>query len=140
MKTETTKVVFLNLFAMGSKYSTVITEYGLLYFNAKYNVITTKTVAILFGILIFTSIILFSVKLTIKGYSIEKLVHKIMKPERIHQKISFWVFRYIVFFTPILFFCFSLWRRFALLNSLWRLWPVFILGILITHFSVLILP
>jgi hypothetical protein len=26
----------------------------LLYFNAKYNVITTKTVAILFGILIFT--------------------------------------------------------------------------------------
>jgi hypothetical protein len=32
------------------------------FFNAKYNVITTKTVAILFGILIFTSIILFSVK------------------------------------------------------------------------------
>jgi hypothetical protein len=33
-----------------------VMEYLLLYFNAKYNVITTKTVAILFGILIFTSI------------------------------------------------------------------------------------
>ena len=73
---------------------------GLLYFNANYNVITTKTVLILFGILIFTFALLFSVKkLTIKGYSIEKLIHKINEiPKSIHRKnIVLAVCRYIVF-------------------------------------------
>ena len=74
--------------------------FGLLYFNAKYNVITTKTVALLFGFLILLFIALFSVKkITIKGYSIEKLIHKINEiPKHIHQKnIFLGICRYLVF-------------------------------------------
>ncbi|HEY4617883.1 MAG TPA: hypothetical protein VIH09_06780 [Flavobacterium sp.] len=101
-KSETKKVVFLNLICNGIQMvlTVIIGIFGLLYFNAKYNVITTKTVAILFGILIFTSVLLFSVKkLTIKGYSIEKLIHKINEiPKKIHQRnILLGVCRYIVF-------------------------------------------
>jgi hypothetical protein len=47
-----------------------------LYFNAKYNVITTKT-GYSFNINLHFHYYIFSKKLTIKGYSIEKLVHKI---------------------------------------------------------------
>jgi hypothetical protein len=101
-KSETKKVVFLNLICNGIQMvlTVIIGIFGLLYFNAKYNVITTKTVAILFGILVLTAILLFSVKkLTIKGYSIEKLIHKINEiPKRIHQKnMLLGVCRYIVF-------------------------------------------
>jgi hypothetical protein len=42
--------VFLNLICNGIQMVLTVIEYLLLYFNAKYNVITTKTVAILFGI------------------------------------------------------------------------------------------
>jgi hypothetical protein len=101
-KSETKKVVFLNLICNGIQMvlTVIIGIFGLLYFNAKYNVITTKTVAILFGILIFTSVLLFSVKkLTIKGYSIEKLIHKINEiPKKTHQRnILLGACRYIVF-------------------------------------------
>ena len=101
-KSETKQVVFLNLICNGIQMvlTVIIGIFGLLYFNAKYNVITTKTVVILFGILIFTFVVLFSLKkIAIKGYSIEKLIHKINEiPKRIHQKnIFLGVCRYIVF-------------------------------------------
>jgi hypothetical protein len=101
-KTETKQVVFLNLICNGIQM--VLTVFfgifGLLYFNAQYNVITTETVIILFVILILIFALLFSVKkLTIKGYSIEKLIHKINKiPKSIHKKNTFLaVCRYVVF-------------------------------------------
>jgi hypothetical protein len=71
-----------------------------MYFNAKYNVITSKTVAILFGGFIVILIVLFSLKkIKIKGYSIEKLLHKINEiPKSVHQKnILLGVLRYLVF-------------------------------------------
>jgi hypothetical protein len=74
--------------------------FGLLYFNSQYNVITAKTVALIFGFLILLFIILFSVKkITITGYSIEKLIQKINEiPKPIHQKnIFLGICRYLVF-------------------------------------------
>jgi hypothetical protein len=101
-KSEATKIVFLNLICNGIQMvlTVIIGIFGLLYFNAQYNLINTKTVAILFGILIFTTALLFSIKkVTIKGYSIEKLIHKINKiPKPTHQKnILLGVCRYLVF-------------------------------------------
>lgn len=74
--------------------------FGLMYFNASYNVITTKTVAILFGGFVLLLVILFSLKkIKIKGYSIEKLIHKINEiPKTIHHKnIILGILRYLVF-------------------------------------------
>jgi hypothetical protein len=101
-KSNTKKVVFLNLICNGIQMvlTIIIGLLGLLYFNAQYKVITTKTVALLFGILILIFIVLFSVKkITIKGYSIEKLIHKINEiPKSIHQKnIFLGICRYLVF-------------------------------------------
>ena len=101
-KKETKKVVFLNLICNGIQMilTIVLGIFGLLYFNAQYNVITTKTVIVLFGVLVILFIVLFSVKkITIKGYSIEKLIHKINEiPKSIHQKnMLLAVLRYLVF-------------------------------------------
>ena len=101
-KSETKQIVFLNLICNGIQMvlTVLIGLFGLLYFNASYNVITTKTVLIIFGVLILTFVLLFSVKkLTIKGYSIEKLIHKINEiPKPIHRKnILLAICRYIVF-------------------------------------------
>jgi hypothetical protein len=101
-KKEAKKVVFLNLICNGIQMilTVVFGIFGLLYFNAQYNVITTKTVAILFGVLIITFAVLFSVKkITFKGYSIEKLIHKINEiPKTIHQKNTYLaILRYLVF-------------------------------------------
>jgi len=101
-KSETKKVLFLNLICNGIQMvlTVFLGVFGLLYFNAQYNVITTKTVIILFGVLILIFGSLFLVKkLTIKGYSIEKLIHKINEiPKSIHQKNIFLaVCRYFVF-------------------------------------------
>jgi hypothetical protein len=101
-KKEAKKVVFLNLICNGIQMilTVVFGIFGLLYFNAQYNVITTKTVAVLFGILIILFAVLFSVKkITIKGYSIEKLIHKTNEiPKTIHQKnMLLAILRYLVF-------------------------------------------
>jgi len=72
----------------------------LLYFNAEFNIITTKTIAILFGLLLVLVLASFFLKtFSIKGYSIEKLVHKINQiPKPIHQKnIVLGLCRYLVF-------------------------------------------
>ena len=101
-KQETKQVVFLNLICNGIQMvlTVIIGIFGLLYFNAEYNVITTKTVALLFGALLLVFTVLFSIKkIAIKGYSIEKLIHKINEiPKRIHHKnILLGICRYLVF-------------------------------------------
>lgn len=101
-KSKTKKVIFLNLICNGIQMilTVIFGIFGLLYFNAQYNVITPKTVALLFGFLTLLFIVLFSVKkITIKGYSIEKLIHKINEiPKSIHQKnIILGICRYLVF-------------------------------------------
>ncbi len=92
-KKDTKKIIFLNLICNGIQMilTVIFGIFGLLYFNALYNVITTKTVALLFGVLlVFFLTILFLKKRTIKGYSIERLIHKINEiPKAIHQKNIF---------------------------------------------------
>ncbi len=101
-KSEAKKVVFLNLICNGIQMilTVVFGIFGLLYFNVKFNIITTKTVTILFGGFILLFIVLFSLKkIKIKGYSIEKLIHKINEiPKQVHQRnIFLGTLRYIVF-------------------------------------------
>ena len=101
-KSKAKKVVFLNLICNGIQMilSIVFGIFGLLYFNVNYNIFTSKTVLILFGICFLLFGILFSSKkINIKGYSIEKLIHKINEiPKTIHQKnIFLGICRYLVF-------------------------------------------
>ena len=101
-KSETKQVIFLNLICNGIQMilSIVFGVFGLLYFNAKFNVITTNTVAILFGLLFLMFLASFLFKsFNIKGYSLEKLIHKVNEiPKAIHQKnILLAICRYIVF-------------------------------------------
>jgi hypothetical protein len=101
-KKDTKKVIFLNLICNGIQMvlTVIFGIFGLLYFNAKYNVITTKTVALLFGLLlIFFLATLILKKRTIKGYSIERLIHKINEiPKAMHQKNIFLALcRFLVF-------------------------------------------
>lgn len=101
-KSATKKIVFLNLICNGIQMilTIVFGVFGLLYFNANFHIITTKTVAVLFGLLIVVFLIVFSLKkIKIKGYSVEKLIHKINDiPKSIHQKnILLGLCRYLVF-------------------------------------------
>jgi hypothetical protein len=101
-KTEAKKVVFLNLICNGIQMilTVIFGIFGLLYFNAKYEIITAQTVAVLFGIFVLLFVVLFSLKkIKIKGYSIEKLLHKINEISKpIHRKnILLGVLRYLVF-------------------------------------------
>ena len=101
-KKETKKIVFLNLICNGIQMilTVIFGIFGLLYFNAQYNVITPKTIGIIFGCcLALFGILTFSKKINIKGYSIEKLIHKINEiPKSIHQKnIFLGILRYLVF-------------------------------------------
>ena len=101
-KSKAKKIIFLNLICNGIQMilSVIFGIFGLLYFNVNYNIITSKTVLILFGICFLLFGILFSSKkINIKGYSIEKLIHKINEiPKAIHQKnIFLGICRYLVF-------------------------------------------
>lgn len=101
-KKDTKKVVFLNLICNGIQMvlTVIFGIFGLMYFNSKYNVITSTTVLLLFGALIVLFLVVFVLKkITIKGYSIEKLIHKINEiPKSIHQKnIFLGICRYLVF-------------------------------------------
>lgn len=101
-KSEAKKVVFLNLICNGIQMilTVIFGIFGLMYFNAQHEVITAQTVAILFGIFVLLFVVLFSLKkIKIKGYSIEKLLHKINEiPKPIHRKnILLGTLRYLVF-------------------------------------------
>ena len=99
---ETKKILFLNLINNGIQMilSVVFGIFGLLYFNAQFGIMTTQTVGIIFLLfcaLLFASFFFKSV--AIKGYSLEKLIHKINEiPKTIHRKnIFLGLFRYLVF-------------------------------------------
>lgn len=101
-KSQAKKIVFLNLICNGIQMILTIAFgiFGLLYFNAQFEIITTTMVGILFGVLaILILILFFTKKISIKGYSVEKLIHKINEiPKRIHQKnILLAIGRYLVF-------------------------------------------
>ncbi|UUC45888.1 hypothetical protein [Flavobacterium cerinum] len=101
-KPQTKKIVFLNLICNGIQMilTVIFGLFGLLYFNASFQVITPQSVLILFGILVVVILLLFLAKrLTIKGYSIEKLIHKINEiPKTVHQKnVLLAIARYLVF-------------------------------------------
>jgi hypothetical protein len=101
-KSQAKKIVFLNLICNGIQMilTIVFGIFGLLYFNAKFKVITTETVGILFGILaLIAAVFFFTKKINVKGYSLEKLIHKINGiPKNIHQKnILLAIGRYLVF-------------------------------------------
>jgi len=101
-KSETKKIIFLNLICNGIQMilTIVFGFFGLMYFNANFNIITSKTVSVLFGLLVVVFLIIFSLKkIKIKGYSIEKLIHKINEiPKPIHKKnVLLGLSRYLVF-------------------------------------------
>jgi hypothetical protein len=101
-KTKVKKIVFLNLICNGIQMvlTVIFGIFGLLYFNAEFNIITTKTIALLFGFVIVLILVSFFLKsFTIKGYSLEKLVHKInLIPKSIHRRnILLGLLRYLVF-------------------------------------------
>lgn len=101
-KTKTKKVIFLNLICNGIQMilTVLFGILGLLYFNAHFNILTTKTLVLLFGIgaLLF-GLVFFAKKITIKGYSLEKIIRKINEiPKRLRQKnILLAIGRYLVF-------------------------------------------
>lgn len=101
-KSQTKKIVFLNLICNGIQMVLTILFgiFGLLYFNAEFKVITTETVGLLFGgLTLLVLILFFTKKITIKGYSLEKLIHKINAiPKKVHRKnILLAIGRYLVF-------------------------------------------
>lgn len=101
-KSKTKKIVFLNLICNGIQMllTIVFGLLGLLYFNTQHPIITARTLAIIAGlVLLLVLISFFFKKITIKGYSIEKLIHKINEiPKPIHQKNVFLgLCRYFVF-------------------------------------------
>jgi hypothetical protein len=73
-KTEAKKIIFLNLICNGIQMilSVVFGLFGLLYFNANYNIITSKTVLILFGI----CFLLFGILFFSKKNKYQRLFHR----------------------------------------------------------------
>jgi len=101
-KAVTKKIIFLNLICNGIQMllTVVFGSLGLLYFNAQFNIITPQTVTIISILILLLFVLLFFIKkITIKGYSIEKLISEINRiPKLIHQKnIILGICRYIVF-------------------------------------------
>ncbi|MFT3795033.1 hypothetical protein [Flavobacterium sp.] len=101
-KTETKKILFLNLINNGIQMilSVIFGVFGLLYFNARFGIITTRTVGIIFGVFcVLIAASFFFKSFAIKGYSLEKIVHKINAlPKAIHRKnILLGISRYLVF-------------------------------------------
>lgn len=101
-KSETKRILFLNLINNGIQMvlSVIFGIFGLLYFNAAFDIITTKTVSIIFIVFcVLAAGSFFFRSFKIKGYSLEKLVHKINGlPKSIHRKnILLGILRYLVF-------------------------------------------
>ncbi len=101
-KSLTKKIVFLNLICNGIQMiiTVIVGIFGLLYFNTQYHIITNKVVGLLFGLLVLLFVIVFALKeIKIKGYSVEKLIHKINElSKETHQKnIVLGLCRYLIF-------------------------------------------
>jgi hypothetical protein len=96
------KIVFLNLVCNGIQMvlTVLFGILGLLYFNAQFDIITTKTVAVIATAILIVLLATFFLKsFSIKGYSLEKLIHKINQiPKPIHNKnVALGFCRYLVF-------------------------------------------
>ena len=89
-KSDAKNVVFLNLICNGVQLiiAVLFGLAGLLIFNALYDVIPTRTLIIILVVIIAVVAIVFtSRKITIRGYSIQKLGNKINElPKRVHRK------------------------------------------------------
>lgn len=101
-KEKTKKIVFLNLICNGIQMilTIIFGVFGLLYFNANFNIITPERVIIITAAFFIIILALFFLKkISIKGYSLEKLIHKINGiPKSIHQKnILLAIARYLTF-------------------------------------------
>ena len=101
-KTETKKVVFLNLICNGIQMllTVLFGIAGFLYFNRQHRILSNQTMLLILGVLLLLAIVLFLAKrITIKGYSLDKLLQKIREiPKAIHQKnIFLGLCRYLVF-------------------------------------------
>ena len=101
-KKEAKKVIFLNLICNGIQMvlTIVFGTLGLLYFNYKFPIVSTKNILLLFGLLTLICGLLFGLKkITIKGYSLALLFEKINEiPRQIHQKnIVLAICRYLIF-------------------------------------------
>lgn len=101
-KTEAKKVVFLNLICNGIQMllTVLFGIAGFLYFNRQHRILNNQTMLLILGVLLLLAIVLFLAKrITIKGYSLDKLLHKINEiPKAIHQKnIFLGLCRYLVF-------------------------------------------
>ena len=101
-KKEATRIVFLNLICNGIQMilSIIFGVFGLLYFNSEFKIISSTAIAIGFIIFILFIVVLLSIrKITIKGYSLSKLISKINEiPRHIHRKnIVLAIFRYLIF-------------------------------------------
>ena len=101
-RSETKRILFLNLICNGIQMILTIAFgiLGLLYFNNDFHIVASKTVALIFSGVMLLSFGLFHFKASaIKGYSIEKLVHKVNQiPKEIHHKnIFFGICRYLIF-------------------------------------------
>lgn len=96
------KIVLLNLVCNGIQMvlTVIFGILGLLYFNAQFDIITTKTVAVIaFVILVVLLAFFFLKSFSVKGYSLERLVHQINQiPKAIHNKnMALGICRYLVF-------------------------------------------
>lgn len=96
------RVVFLNLICNGSQmfYTILIGIGGFLYLNAQYDVVGWNNVLLFFtGLVVLILLLLFSKKITIKGYSLQLLVDKINEiPKKVHQKnLLMALLRYLCF-------------------------------------------
>jgi hypothetical protein len=101
-KAKAKKIIFLNLLCNGIQMviTVLFGGLGLWYFNAHYPVISTASlVLILGGIAGVLSLLFLIKKISIKGYSLERLGQKIKKiPRHIHQKNALLgLSRYLVF-------------------------------------------
>jgi len=101
-KIKTKKIIFLNLICNGIQLILTIMFgiLGLLYFNRLFNIVSAKIIIAVLGIaILFFLFSFFFKKISIKGYSIEKLVRKLNEiPKSIHQKnIVLGIFRYLTF-------------------------------------------
>ncbi|HEX8270019.1 MAG TPA: lysylphosphatidylglycerol synthase domain-containing protein [Flavobacterium sp.] len=88
-KTQAKNIVFLNLICNGVQMiiSIIFGIIGLLYFNSVFKLISAVTVGLLLGGILLLIVILFSLKkITIKGYSIARLLQNISAiPKNIHR-------------------------------------------------------